>query len=110
MFWRRCYNRTLLQRILHERNIPSPPTDVSSCTALSYFTQHASVYPTLPSLLKRVNPEQRQLIDIIWRWAITTAFDPLHTQPLRLFLSGHGGTGKTHAVRAIYSVVNAVLG
>ena len=65
-------------------------------------------------LISQLNQKQREIFNVINRWARQTvqnrsSDNPLKIPPLRLFITGNAGTGKSFLIKTLYSSVSKTL-
>ena len=56
--------------------------------------------------INSLNPEQRKVLNVVYTWAKDyVKYDGHNVEPMHTFLSGSGGTGKSHLVKVIYNAI-----
>ena len=65
-------------------------------------------------LISQLNQKQREIFNVINRWARQTVQNrssdtPVKIPPLRLFITGNAGTGKSFLIKTLYSSVSKTL-
>ena len=56
------------------------------------------------------NSEQREVFNVIHTWDKDyVKYDECNVQPIHIFFSGRGGTGKSNLVKLIYSAIPKAL-
>ena len=69
---------------------------------------------SISDMIKTLNVKQRQIFDIVHKWArdfvksLSTKGN-FAVEPFYIFLSGSGGTGKSHVIKTIYQAITKTL-
>ena len=66
------------------------------------------------SHVRSLNKKQRDIFDVVLDWAkrfvqISKSKSTVQLEPIRLFLTGGGGVGKSHLVKCIYNCISKLL-
>ena len=57
-----------------------------------------------------LNSKQREVFNLVHTWGnIYVIYDGHDVKPVHMFLSGSGGTGKSHLVKVIYDAISKTL-
>ena len=75
---------------------------------------HIMVDDDINSLIRSLNDKQRDVFNAVNSWARKTIInfsveDPIEIEPLKLFVTGGAGTGKSHLFKTIYASLNKTL-
>ena len=60
--------------------------------------------------INSLNSKQREVSNVIHTWAKNyVKYDGNNVEPVHIFLSGSGGTGKSHLVKVIYNSISKTM-
>ena len=84
--------------------------ETNNNSALPNFMPQILPDDEIPEGINSLNSKQREVFDMVHSWAKEyEKCDGHNVEPIHIFLSGSGGTGKSHLVKMIYNAISKIL-
>ena len=88
----------------------SEKEETDKTSALSNFLPQILPDDEIAEGINSLNSKQREVFNVVHTWAKDyVKYNGHNVQPVHIFLSGSGGTGKSHLVKVIYNAISKTL-
>ena len=88
----------------------SEDTETNKASAIPNFMLQILPDDEIAKDINSLNSKQREVFNVVHRWVKNyVKYDGHDVEPVHIFLSGSGGTGKSHLVRVIYNAISKTL-
>ena len=81
--------------------------ETNKTSALPNFVPQILPDGAIAEVINSKNSKQREVFDVVHTWVKAyVKYDGNNVEPIHIFLSDSGGTGKSHLVKAIYNAIS----
>ena len=90
----------------HPNKNDSEDTETNKTSGIPNFMPHVLSDDEITKGIISLNSEQMEVFNVVHTWAKDyIQYDGYDVEPLHIFLSGSGRTGKSHLVQVIYNAI-----
>ena len=85
-------------------------TETNKTSAIANFMPQILPDDEIAKAINSLNSKQMEVFNVVHTWAKDyVKYNEYDFEPLHIFLSGKGGTGKSHLVKVIYNTISKTL-